>query len=184
YYFGLNDHYDLALKGDIYSRGSWAARSLSNYNWRYKCSGNILVGYSTFKTSEKEFPDYSVKHDFNFKWKHTQDAKANPSVRFSADVNVLSSNYNKFNAYNPNDYLASTYQSNIAWSKSWKNANLSTNLRHSQNTKTHHVDLSLPQIAFSINRQYLGHFLPKEKVVGSTWYHKVFDKVGISYSAD
>ena len=180
FYFGKSDKYDLALKGDIYSRGSWAARALSNYNWRYHYTGNFLLGYSIFKTSEKEFPDYSEKHDFNLKWRHTQDPKSNPSVRFSADVNVLSSNYNKFNSYNPNDYLANSFQSNIAWAKTWRYFNLSSNLRHSQNTLTHNVDLSLPQVAFSMNRIYPTKFFKKDGVIKSKWY----DKIGVSYSSD
>lgn len=180
YYFGLNDHYDLALKADVYSRGSWGLKALSNYNVRYKYSGNFALGYSTFKTSEKEFPDYSVRHDFNVRWSHRQDQKANPSVRFSSDVNILSSNYNKFNSNNTNDYLSNTFQSNIAWGKSWKRANLSTNLRHSQNTITHKMDMSLPQVAYSVNRFNPTKLFEKEGVIKSRWY----DKIGVSYTAD
>jgi hypothetical protein len=180
YYFGISDHYDLALKGDIYSRGSWGAKALSNYNYRYKYNGNFALGYSIFKQSEKEFPDYSEKHDFNLKWRHIQDPKSNPSVRFSADVNILSSNYNKFNSNNTTDYLSNTFQSNVAWGKTWKYFNLSINLRHSQNTITHQVDLSLPQVALGMNRLYPFKSLHKGGTLRSKWY----DKIGISYSSD
>ncbi len=41
FYFGFNDYYDLVLKGDIYSLGSWRAYMESNYRKRYRFSGNV-----------------------------------------------------------------------------------------------------------------------------------------------
>ena len=180
FYFGKNDFVDLAVRGDIYSRGSWGVKTHSNYNKRYHYSGNISLGYSKFKESEKEFSDYSEKSDFFVRWTHTQDPKSNPSVRFSANVNALSSNYNKLNSYSANDYLSNTFQSNVAWSKSWKWANLSTNLRHSQNTLTHKVDMSLPQVAFSVNRIYPTKLLKKEGNIKQ----RAIDNFGFSYTTD
>src|ERR1051326_2043378 len=58
--------------------------------------------------------------------------------------------------------------------------NLSTNLRHSQNTITHKVDLSLPQIALSMNRIYPAQFFEKSDAIKNKWY----DKIGISYAGD
>ncbi|MEW6468278.1 MAG: putative LPS assembly protein LptD [Bacteroidota bacterium] len=180
YYFGKNDFIDLAVRGDIYSRGSWAVKTNSNYNKRYRFSGDLSLGYSKFKESEKEFPDYSEKSDFFVRWTHNQDPRSNPTVRFSANVNALSSNYNKFNSYSANDYLSNTFQSNIAWSKSWKYFNLSANLRHSQNTLSHKVDLSLPQVALSMNRIYPTKLWKKEGVIKE----RQIDKLGLSYLMD
>jgi lipopolysaccharide assembly outer membrane protein LptD (OstA) len=36
FYWGINDYVDLSLRGDIFTRGSWAARLGSNYRVRYR----------------------------------------------------------------------------------------------------------------------------------------------------
>jgi len=180
YYFGLNDNMDLALRGDIYSKGSWAARALSSYKKRYKYSGNLSLRYSVFKFGDIELPDFSKEQDFFVSWTHAQDPKAKPNSRFSAKVNAGSSSYNKYNSSNSADYLRNTLQSNISFSKSWagKPYNLAINLRHSQNTLNKSVDLSLPEIVFSVNRFY--PLKSKKKSVGTKWY----DKIGVGYRMD
>jgi len=178
YYFGMSDYFDLALRGDIYSQGSYGVKTHTNYNKRYKYNGNLGISYSEIKISEKEFPDYEDNKDFFVRWSHTQDPKANPTVRFTANVNAGSSSYNKFNSNNPTDYLSNTFQSNVAWSKSWqgKPYNLSVNMTHMQNTIQKTVDVTLPEAAFSVNRFY--PFKRKEQV-GKL---KRYEKIGTSFS--
>jgi len=180
YYFGINDHIDLALRGDVYSKGSWAARAYSTYKKRYKYNGDLSFRYSTFKFGEPELPEFTQQEDYFLTWTHKQDPKARPTSRFSAKVNAGSSSYNKFNSNNSADYLKNTFQSTIAFSKSWsgKPYNFAANVEHSQNTITKKVDLSLPRIMFSVNR-----FAPfkSRKGTGSKKWH---DKIGISYRMD
>ncbi len=179
-YFGISDYFDLAVKGDIYSRGSFGVKTFSNYNRRYAYQGNLALGFSNFRNSYPEFPDFSKNQDFFIRWTHTQDPKRNPTVRFSANVNALSSNYNKFNSNNTNDYLSNTFQSNLAFTKTWKHFNLNSGLSHSQNTTTRKVDLSLPRLSFSMNRQQPFSLLNRSGISRNKWY----DKIGISYTGD
>lgn len=181
YYWGISDKIDMALRGDIYSRGSYGAKLFTNYKVRYKYSGNIGLKYSRIITGDRELPSHSVRNDFQIDWVHTQDAKANPSVHFSANVKAGTSTYNTYNANLPNDYLANTFQSNVNWGKSWSFGSLNTSLRHSQNNLTHNVDMTLPQVAFTVNRFYP---LRNPKRTTKRWYSEVFDKLGISYTAD
>jgi len=177
YYFVLNKQMDLSVKGDIYTKGSWATRSLLRYKKRYKYNGNLNLSYGRMINSEKDLPNYSLKKDFFIKWTHKQDPKANPSLLFSANVNAGSSTYHKNNSYNANDYLSNTFTSSISLNKKWEGTpfNLSTTLNHNQNTNTKIVNLTLPAVTFSMNRI----FPFKRKKVGKTnWY----DKIGVSYS--
>ena len=180
YYFGINDRIDLALKGDIYSKGSWALKARSNYKKRYKYQGYLNLSYSEFQFGERELENFSRQGDFFIEWSHKQDPKARPNSTFSAKVNAGSKNYNKFNSNNSVDYLTNTFQSNISFSKSWANRpyNLSLNLRHSQNTLTNVVDISLPEVAFSVNRFY--PFKQKNK----TGKGNAFSNIGIGYRLD
>ena len=180
YYFTLSEKIDLALKGDFYSKGSWAMKSLMRYKKRYKYSGNLNLSYGNMINSEKGFSDYSLKKDFFIRWNHNQDPKSNPSFLFSANVNAGSSTYHRNNSYNSNEYLSNTFQSSINLSKRWNGTpfSLSANLRHNQNTQTKIVNLSLPDISFNMNRIFP---FKKLGVKGRNhWYHKI----GISYSSN
>ena len=178
YYLALNNNMDMTLKGDVYTKGSWAMRSVFRYKKRYKFNGNINLSYGNMINSIKEFPDYSIKKDFFVRWKHQQDPKANPSLQFSANVNAGSSTYHKNNSYNANDYLSNTFTSSISLNKRWDETpfNLTSSLSHSQNTKTQTVNLSVPDIVFNMNRIFPLKKLGKQGK--SHWYHKI----GVRYT--
>ncbi|MDD3876896.1 MAG: putative LPS assembly protein LptD [Bacteroidales bacterium] len=180
YYFGINEYVDLALRGDIYSRGSWAIKTISNYNKRYKFNGSIDLNYALNIQSEKGFPDYARGSDFFVRWNHSQDAKARPNSRFSANVNAGSSNFHKYNPSTTGDYLSNTFQSNISYQATIASKyNFSVNIRHSQNTLNNRVDLSLPELVFSANRFYP---LRRKVQVGQLkWYENI--NVGYTMNA-
>ena len=179
FYFGKNEFADLALTGDGYSNGSYGAHAVSNYKKRYRYSGGLNVSYSRLITGDQALPNATTQNDFFIRWNHTQDPKSNPNSRFSANVNAGSSTYNKYNGSVTGDYLSNTFQSNISYSKTFVGTpfNFSANARHSQNTLTKKVDISLPELAFNMNRIYP---FKGKKSVGTKWY----DKIGISASAN
>jgi lipopolysaccharide assembly outer membrane protein LptD (OstA) len=177
YYTSLGPRMDLALRGAIYSRGSWAVNAASNYNVRYKMNGNFKVRYATNIFGEKGVEGYQKNKDFFVNWTHNQDPKARPNSKFSASVNAGSSKYNKFNPSNANDYLSNTFTSNITYYTTIGSAfNFSANLRHSQNTITHRLDVSLPEIALTSKRFY--PFRSSVKVGKAKWY----DNISLSYT--
>lgn len=177
YYFGLGQYMDLALRGDIYSRGSWALRSNSNYIKKYRYSGVLGLGYAINIEGEKNTIDYKKNKDFFIRWTHTQDTKAHPQSRFSANVNIATSKYNTYNPSSMQDYLTNTLSSNISYSTTIaSNYNFSVNMRHSQNTLTRSLSLFLPELAFSVNRFYP---FKREKIMGKPkWY----DNISVGYT--
>ncbi len=181
YYFALNDYADLSLTGDIYSRGGWALYGRSNYRKRYGYSGNLVLSYSVIKEGDIEIPStYSKSNQFNINWTHNQDPKARPNSRFTATVNLGSSRYFQENTTNPNDFLTNQMTSSISWTyndprKPWT---LTTSARHNQNTKTGAFSVTLPDVAFNVQRFF--PFERKTQVGGKKWY----EKVGFQYRAD
>jgi lipopolysaccharide assembly outer membrane protein LptD (OstA) len=172
FYLGLNDYVDLSLTGDIYSRGSWATKLGSNYRKRYKYSGSLNLNYAINILGERNLPGYSRNRDFRIIWNHSQDPKARPNSVFRASVNAGSSQYNQFNPTTSQDYLSNTFASNISYSANWAGRyNLSVNARHSQNTITKAVDLSLPEITFSMARFY--PFRRKNPKGPLRWYEEI-----------
>lgn len=155
FYWGINDFVDLSMRGDIYSRGSWAARMGSNYRVRYKYSGSFNLNYAINILGERNLPGYSRNRDFRIMWNHSQDPKARPNSVFRANVNAGSSQYNQFNPTTTQDYLSNTFSSSISYSANWAGRySFSANARHDQNTNTKAVNLSLPQLTFSVARFY------------------------------
>lgn len=179
FYFGMNERVDLALRGDIYSNGSFGAKAASNYRKRYRYNGGLNINYSRFIEGDKELPNSITRNDFLVRWSHQQDPKSRPNSRFSANVNAGSSSYNKFNGNVEGDYLTNTMQSNISYSKSFSGTpfNFSASARHSQNTITKKVDISLPELALTMNRIYP---FKNNKRIGNKWY----DKIGLSATAN
>lgn len=172
FYWGINDYMDLSIRGDIYSRGSWGLRLGSNYRARYRYSGNLNLSYAINIQGERDLPGYARNRDFRVVWSHNQDPKARPNSTFRASVNAGSSQASRFNPISDQDYLTNTFSSNISYTASWAGRyNFSANARHSQNTINRTVDLSLPELAFSVNRFYP---FRRAQVSGPTrWYEDI-----------
>ncbi len=155
YYFALSDYYDLSLTGDIYSRGSWGLHGSSRYNVRYKYNGSFSLDYTKNKYGFDFSPDYSENTGFFVRWSHNQAASARPNSKFGASVNVGTTDYLSNNAYN-SSYLTNQLNSSISYSRIFPGTpfTLTSSLRHSQNTSTHIVDLTLPDVALTMNRIY------------------------------
>lgn len=179
YYFAINDHIDLAIRGDIYSKGSFGLRANSIYKKRYRYNGSIELDHNTVKQGEKEFPDYSLQRNYFVRWRHTQDPKARPNSNFAANVNAGSSNNfrNNLNS-STQDFLTNTFQSNISYSQSFPGTPFSyaVNASHSQNTLNKTMDITLPEFTFNMSRYYVSKLF-KKKVVGK---QTALDKIGIS----
>jgi lipopolysaccharide assembly outer membrane protein LptD (OstA) len=180
FYWGNNEYVDVAIRGDAYTNGSFAIRTQTNYNRRYKFNGGLNLNYSQIINGYREFATTTRQNDFFVKWRHSQDTKAKPGSRFSADVNAGSSSYNKFNGNVTGDYLKNTFQSNISYSKNFDGTpfNMSLNGRHSQNTINKKTDISLPDFALNMNRIYP---LKGQTKVGS-FAHNEIEKFGLSAS--
>ncbi|MBO4588334.1 MAG: LPS-assembly protein LptD [Bacteroidales bacterium] len=150
WYFAINDRFDLALTGDIYTNLSWAAEAKSNYYKRYKYKGNVDIRYGITREGIRgDSNTYNKYSDFKITWRHDQDPKANPNSRFSADVNLQSRNYSK-NTTNRNDYFNSTTTSSISYStKLGSYFNLALAARESFNAQTGLMNIKLPSISLS-----------------------------------
>lgn len=157
YYFALSDYYDLAVTGDYYTNGSYGLRFESSYASRYHFNGNFNLRYENIIQSERGLPDYSRSTQYNIQWNHTQDAKANPNSRFSASVNLGSSQYfrQSLNTINVGSSMNNTLSSSVSYSKTFQTTpqvNLSLTARHSQNTNTESITMSLPTLQASVDR--------------------------------
>ena len=174
YYFAINDHLDLLALADIYSLGTWRVGVINNYNWRYRFSGNVNLEYAYNKVGDEfENNEFSDTRNFRVTWSHRLDPNVRPGTNFSAQVTFGTSNFNRLNSYDAASYLTNTYTSNISYSKSWagKPFNLSVAARHNQNTTTGLVNVTLPEVNFTVNQIY--PFKLRKNIIKPRWYEKI-----------
>ena len=177
YYFAVADYFDMRIVGDIYSRGSWAVKPTMRYRKRYKFIGDLNFSYAINLLGERETPSFERNRDFMIRWNHRQDKAARPKSDFSANVNIKSSNFNRFNPTSTEDYLSNTFRSSIAYQTRFGDfAHLTLNAGHDQNTQTKVINVSLPEVSFTVNRFY--PFRSSKRVGKQRWY----DKISANYS--
>lgn len=157
YYFAINDYVDLALFGDYYTNGSYGFRAETNYNVRYRFTGNFNFRLEKLLSEERGFPNFTEQNIFNLRWSHNVDPKSNPNSRFSASVNLGSSNFYRqsVNQNNTGNFLNNTLNSSISYSKTFSGEpqmNLNLTATHSQNTNTQAISMTLPTVQFSVGR--------------------------------
>ena len=179
YYLALNDYFDLKLTADIYSNSSWGFNASSSYRVKYKFSGNFSFNYDNLISGIEGFSSYSVAKNFNLRWSHSQDSKASPNSRFSASVNLGSSQYfrQSVNETNNGLGLTNTLSSSVSYYQDFVGTpfNMSISANHRQNTNTKDVYLTLPSLQLNMDRQY--PFAPKNGAKKNA-----FQKIGLTYS--
>ena len=164
YYFALSEYFDLAVVGDYYTNGSYALRADSNYRLRYKFNGRFSFNFERILASERGLPDFSERSTYNIRWNHSQDTKSSPNSRFSASVNLGSSNFfqQSLNQSNTGNFLNNNFSSSVSYSKTFQGktpVNLTVAATHSQNSNTEVINLTLPSAQLNVDRIY--PFAPK-----------------------
>ena len=184
WYFPINDYMNVEVRGDIYLRGSWALAATTNYRKRYKYNGNFNYTYRFQKTGLKiyePFGGYRVTKNFSIRWSHSQDAKAHPTRKFNANVNLQNPNFFR-NSANPEDLLNgtmtttnNTMNSSITYNQKLGRATLTVSGNHNQNNGTQNFTTNLPKASFNVPR-----FFPFKTNDGKSQW---FDKLGMNYSS-
>jgi len=180
YYFAINDNIDLALTGELYTKGSWGLSAQSSYVKRYKYSGSFNISYLNTIYGEKGSPDYSKQTNFQILWNHSQDTKANPNMNLSASVNFTTSGYtrNDLNSYYSNSFTENTKSSTVNMTYRIPNSkwSFSTTANIAQRTQDSTLAVSFPNLTVTMSQVY--PFKRKRAVGKERWY----EKIKLSYS--
>lgn len=175
YYFAINDNVDLALTGEIYTKGSWGLSARSTYAKRYKYQGSFNLSYLKTINGEKGSPDYSTATNFQVLWSHSQDSKFNPNMSLSASVNFTTSGYsrNNLNSYYSPSFTENTKSStvNMTYRIPESKWSFSTTLNISQRTQDSTLSVSFPNLTLTMSQVY--PFKRKRAVGAEKWYEKI-----------
>ncbi|MCT4582060.1 MAG: putative LPS assembly protein LptD [Flavobacteriales bacterium] len=181
----LADKLALMLTGDIYSKGSWGTSFNAEYKNKYKYNGNLNIRFLQVVNGEKGFDSFSKSNQLFVRWTHYQDPKSIPNSTFNGTVNIgsqrqLINDYNNITAQNA---LTNTFNSNIAWGRSFKgkiNSNLNLNLSHDQNSLNNTINFRLPEASYNMNRFFIGKLFTKTHTGSDYWY----EQIGTTYSVN
>ncbi len=173
YYFALSEYFDLSLKGNIYTNGTWMLTANTNYNKLYKYSGNFMFSYANNISGHKGLPDYRKAKNYRLGWTYSQSPKASLGSRFSASVNMSSSGFDRSNSYVVTEHVTTQRQSSVSYSKNWEGTpfNLSASMNHSQNVSNKTVALNLPKLSFNAARIY--PFKGRRVAGTGKWYQEL-----------
>jgi len=115
------------------------------------------------------------------RWSHSQSTQSNPNSRFSASVNFGSSQFfrESLNEFNISNQVQNTFTSSISYYRKFPETpfNMNLSLRHTQNTNTQKVNMTLPSLQVSMDRIY--PFAPK-----SGTKKNPIQNIGITYNLD
>jgi LPS-assembly protein len=173
YYKVLNEYFDVTLRTNLYSYGGYSVFLTPTYRKRYRYNGqmNLSWQYSRILSSSSK-QEFTTSKTYSINWSHTVDSRARPGTSFSANVNVASTKYNLLIPNNPTLNYTNTLSSSISYSKTWGTKyNLTATANHNQNNQTRVINLSLPNLSFTVNTLY--PLQPKEYTGTAKWYHKL-----------
>jgi len=181
YYFAFNDYVDLALTGELYSKGSWGLSTRSSYKVKYKYSGAFNASYLVTVSSEKNLPDYSKSKNLSVNWNHSQDAKANPFRTLSASINFQTSGYSRSDLksyYNAKAFSNNTKSSTVNLTQRFPESpfSLSSSASISQRSQDSTLTVSLPNLNMTMSS--INPFKRKNPIGNERWY----EKIRVSYS--
>jgi LPS-assembly protein len=178
YYKVLSDYWDVKVYGNIYSYGGWSAHINPTYRKRYRYNGTFNLSVISTKLNFKGDPDFVSNKSYNISWSHSADSRARPGTSFSANVNAGSTRYNQYVPNSPQANFQNQLGSSISYSKSWagKPYNLTVTANHNQNNSTHLINISLPDVGFTVSTVY--PFQNKNFAGTPKWYQKI----GVGYT--
>ena len=175
YYFAINDYVDLALKGELYTKGSWGVSAESRYSVRYMYKGNFSFSYLVSKTGDKGLQDYQEQNNMRVVWSHSQDSRFNPNLTLSASVNYTTSGFERSNTRSlySNEMTQSTKSSTINATYKVPNSlwSLSASTSITQRTTDSTLVVSLPDLSLSMSRWF--PFKRKVAAGADRWYEKI-----------
>ncbi len=152
YYFGLGEHIDLLIDGDIYTRGGWRLGATSRYNWRNRFRGNMSFSYGVVRFGESLDPDFSRTTEWRLAWSHNQPL--NPNTQISANVNISSSRFLRTVSLDPEDFFQNNLASSVNITKNFQNlpVRLNVTASHRQDLNQNTLSMDLPTMNLTVNR--------------------------------
>ncbi len=179
YYWPINDYVDMKLTGDIYTRGTHGVRLNTNYKKRYGYTGAITFGYANNILENVKDGTRDSNKAFIINIRHDQDSKAHPYRRMGGNVNIQTNRYEQRVFENPRAALTNQYSSGFSFQHDMPGTpfRFSAEFRHSQNTQTRIMDITLPNMSLRMNTLFP---FKRKNATEERWT----DNIALTYSSE
>ena len=178
YHFDINDYMNMEVRADLYTRGSWALRTSTDYRKRYKHTGSIDLSFSRQLSDVQGEIGSSAQNAYAISINHRQDSRAHPYRQIGGTLRFTVNNFDRRNFSDAESQLRSTINSNFSYNYKISNVlNFSTAVTHSQNTQTNSINFTLPDMKLRLSRIF-----PFKKGGGSSANEKWFEKINFQYN--
>lgn len=176
YYLAASDYWDVALTGDIYTKGGYQLSANVNYALRYNFTGSVQASYGrtrryvgdVFRADDEPATDWSLNV--------THNQEIDPTSRLSANVNLATKSYYDNFSNNIDELLNQSLRSSASYSKSWEGTNrsIAVGFQRSEQLVEGTSEMTLPDVSFNQSQVY-----PFRGDDGATddWY----DLIGFNY---
>jgi len=183
WYFALNEFTDLALRGGIWSQGSFEVRPRFRYRKRHRYNGDLQVTLQRERIGEEEDPNFQNRLEGQIRWSHSQTLSPTASLNGNIDL-TTSSDFSQRNSDSFEGAVQQDVSSSFTYRKQWaggeRDLNLSgTQQQQFQTDQADEVRLSLPNVSFSQNQ-----FKPFSRERAVRQEEKWYEKITTSYSLD
>ncbi len=155
WYFPFNDRVHTSLTTDLFLKGTTRFFANTDYNVRYRYSGNLDLAFSRNRVANDTADVFT--NAYAFTWSHAQDPKANPYRTLRVSANFQGGGFARTNGLDEASQLTAVLRSNASYQirfpehPTW---NLTTDVAHSQNTITKEGTLEAPSARFSTGSIY------------------------------
>ena len=172
WYFALNEYTDLAIRGGIWSGGSFEIGPSFRYRRTDYYNGNLDLNVLFERIGQPEDPDFQKSVEGELSWSHSQDL--NPTSSLRGRVRLLtSSDFAQENTTSYNDAVRQDINSSLSYSKDWPDGgrNIRISVSQRQNLSSGNVNLTFPDLSF---RQRSFKPFASDRVGGEeTWYERI-----------
>ncbi len=162
YHWAISDFLHAEVLSSFYFSGRTLLSTDLIYKKRYKYSGKFSINYTKDVDGTPDLSDYSETRNFNIKLTYNQDSKKHPKSKLQSNIDYRSPTFNQTQIINSNT-IVSTVNAQSRSQLSWRwnepgKWNLTTSANLTQNFSQKKINMSFPNLNFSVNQFTRGIF--------------------------
>ena len=183
WYFAMNEYTDLAIRGGVWSGGSFEINPSFRYRRTDYYNGDLDLNVLFERIGQPEDPNFQKSVEGELSWNHSQNL--NPTSSLQGRVRLLtSSDFAQENTTNYNDAVRQDINSSLSYSKDWPDGgrNIRISASQRQNLSSGNVNLTLPDVTFS--QRSFKPFASDRVGQDETWYERITTSYNTSLSND
>ncbi|MFO8231527.1 MAG: putative LPS assembly protein LptD [Longimonas sp.] len=172
WYFAMNEFTDFAIRGGVWSGGSFEINPEFRYRRTDHYDGNLDLNMLFERIGKPEDPNFQKSIEGELRWRHNQDLSPTASVRGNIRL-ITSSDFTQDNTTDFNDAVRQDINSSLNYTKNWPDGGrkLTLSASQNQNLSSGNTNLTLPDLSF--NQRSFKPFERDRVGQDEAWYERI-----------